>query len=135
MTREIQQYAEQIFVHSRHALDVLELDRGVLDREVPVAVLPFGIPARRDTEPEPRALGDAPLIVSVGVVSEVKGLADLITAVSLLAGERQRPRLVIAGPGEDAELQRWRDFARDAAPDVDIEITGHLLRRDTTRAC
>lgn len=126
MTREIQQYAEQIFVHSRHALDVLELDRGVLDRQVAVSVVPFGIPAR-ETQPRTcRAVDDAPLIISVGVVSEVKGLADLIAAVSLVGGHRKRLRLVIAGPGDSGELQRWRDFAHDTAPTVDIEIPGRI---------
>src|SRR5262249_15989215 len=126
MTREIQQYAEQLFVHSRHALEVLALDRGTLDREVPVAVLPFGIPVSEDTARTTRAVEDSPLIVSVGVVSEVKGLANLITAVAILASDRKRLRLVIAGPGETAELQRWRSFAAQLAPTVHIEIPGHV---------
>jgi glycosyltransferase involved in cell wall biosynthesis len=126
MTREIQQYAEQIFVHSRYAEAVLELDRGILDRQVPVSVMPFGIPAVERAARAVRAMDDAPLIVSVGVVSEVKGLANLITAVSLVASERQQLRLVIAGPGKSAELRRWREFAHNCAPGVDIEITGHL---------
>ena len=126
MTREIQQYAEQLFVHSRHALEVLELDRGVLDRAVPVKVLPFGMPTGETRARTCRDLGDAPLIVSVGVVSEVKGVATLVAAAALLAGERKRLRIVIAGPGESEELERWRDFARSAAPGVDITIPGHL---------
>jgi glycosyltransferase involved in cell wall biosynthesis len=127
MTREIQQYAEELFVHSRHALEVLALDRGALDRAVPVAVLPFGIPVAEDTKARTtRAVEDAPVIVSVGVVSEVKGLADLITAAALLASERKRLRLVVAGPGEKAELHRWRSFAAELAPAVDIRIPGHL---------
>ncbi|HEV2945073.1 MAG TPA: glycosyltransferase [Solirubrobacteraceae bacterium] len=126
MTREIQQYAEEVFVHSRYALDVLELDRGTLDRQVPVAVLPFGVPETGTRIRSFRALGDAPLIVSVGVVSEVKGLADLITAVALVASDRKQLRLVIAGPGEKDELQRWRDFALSTAPDMNVEIPGHL---------
>jgi glycosyltransferase involved in cell wall biosynthesis len=126
MTREIQQYAEQIFVHSRYAQAVLDLDRGVLDRQVPVSVVPFGIPPTKLQARTCRAVDDAPLLVSVGVVSEVKGLANLITAVSLLASEHKHLRLVIAGPGESGELRRWQDFAREAAPTVDIEIPGHL---------
>ncbi len=126
MTREIQQYAEQLFVHSRHALEVLELDRGVLDRQVPVAVMPFGMPDIATETRTCRAPDDSPLIVSMGVVSEVKGLASLIEAISLVAHKRKRTRLVIAGPGEEDELQRWRDFARQTAPHVDVEVTGHL---------
>jgi glycosyltransferase involved in cell wall biosynthesis len=127
MTREIQQYVEQIFVHSRYALDVLELDRGVLDRAVPVSVLPFGIPLHEGTAARTcRPLGDAPLIVSVGVLSEVKGLADLITAAALVAEQRPALRLIVAGPADDSELLRWRTFARTTAPDLDIQIPGHL---------
>jgi glycosyltransferase involved in cell wall biosynthesis len=127
MTREIQQYAEQLFVHSRHALEVLALDRGALDRAVPVAVLPFGIPIADDTKARTaRVVKHAPVIVSVGVVSEVKGLANLISAVALLASERKRLRLVVAGPGERVELHRWRSVAANLAPAVDIQITGHL---------
>jgi glycosyltransferase involved in cell wall biosynthesis len=124
MTREIQQYAEQIFVHSRHALEVLELDRGPLDRQVPVSVLPFGMPPA--SKHPYRAPGGSPLIVSVGVISEIKGLANLITAVSLVAKECSGVRLVIAGPGDGAELRRWRDLAREVAPAADIQVSGHL---------
>jgi glycosyltransferase involved in cell wall biosynthesis len=127
MTREIQQCAEQLFVHSRHALEVMVLDRGALDRAVPVAVLPFGIPIAEETKARTtRAVEDAPMIVSVGVVSEVKGIENLITAVGQLASERRRLRLVVAGPGEQTELHRWRSFAAELAPGVDIEIPGHL---------
>jgi glycosyltransferase involved in cell wall biosynthesis len=127
MTGEIQQYAEQLFVHSHYAREVLELDRGVLDRPAPVTILPFGIPF---TDVPPRAcrtLGESPLIVSVGVVSEVKGLTNLIAAVSLIAHERKHIRLVIAGPGEEDELQRWRNFAQDTAHGVNVEIPGHIV--------
>ena len=126
MTREIQQYAEELFVHSRHARDVLELDRGTLDRSVPVRVLPFGMPPAETLPRVCGSIGDAPLIVSVGVVSEVKCLATLIRACNLVARDRNGLRLVIAGPGEQGELERWRRFAREEAPGIDIDIAGHL---------
>jgi glycosyltransferase involved in cell wall biosynthesis len=124
MTGEIQQYAEQVLVHSRFALDVLELDRGVADRNVPVHVVPFGVPAPRWAARPP--LGEQPLVVSIGVVSEVKGLAALIAAFAILAESFPGARLVIAGPGEDGELERWRGYAREHAPDAHVEVTGHL---------
>jgi len=126
MTREIQQYAEQLLVHSRFALDVLELDRGVADRDVPVFVVPFGIPEPIVEREQNRTGGQDPLLVSIGVVSEVKGLATLIDAFALLAESLQHARLVIAGPGEEAELERWRAYARDHAPGADVKVTGHL---------
>jgi glycosyltransferase involved in cell wall biosynthesis len=125
MTREIQQYAEQIFVHSHHAREVVNLDRGMLDREVPVSILPFGVPASEFGERRPKGTGGVVVVVSVGVVSEVKGLATLIAAASLLT-ENFALRLVIAGPGEENELQRWRDLAKEVAPNADTRIPGHL---------
>ena len=130
MTREIQQYAEEIFVHSHYALEVLQLDRGVLDRAVPVSVIPFGTPAAdaaRAAQPDP---GDHPLVVSVGVLSEVKGLAELIAAAALVAEQYPALRLVLAGPAEEVELNRWRAVARELAPEVQIEVPGHLAPAD-----
>jgi len=126
MTREIQEYAEEIYVHSRHALDVLELDRGVLDRQTPTMILPFGMPTGNGGWRTCTDVGATPLIASVGVLSEVKGLAQLIVAVGSLVEHWPQLRLVIAGPAPDGELMRWRDFAREVAPEANIEIPGHL---------
>jgi glycosyltransferase involved in cell wall biosynthesis len=124
MTREIQEHAEQLFVHSRHALDVLELDRGPLDREVPLTVFPHAFPEVVQHKRGP--FGQTPLVVSVGVVSEVKGLACLINAFGLLAVEWPHARLVIAGPAPESELARWRRFAREHAPHAHVDLPGHL---------
>ncbi len=124
MTREIQNLADACFVHSRLASDLLELDRGAIDRAVPIHVLPFGMPPAVDvlrTE-----ISEAPLLVSMGVVNEVKGLAGLISAFALVAAERPMARLVIAGPTDEAESRRWHEYAREHAPDADIEIPGHV---------
>jgi glycosyltransferase involved in cell wall biosynthesis len=129
MTRELQQLAEQMFVHSHYAREVLQLDRGPLDRQVPVHVLPFGMPAVV-VDRSYRSFGDSPLLISVGVISEVKGLANLITTISLLAEHYPRVQLVIAGPGAEPEITRWRDFAAEVAPGVDIQVTGHLPTDD-----
>jgi glycosyltransferase involved in cell wall biosynthesis len=124
MTREIQNLAEACFVHSQFALDLLELDRGVLDRETPVRVLPFGIPTAAGEVPH--EVSDAPLIVSMGVVNEVKGLASLISAFALVAAERPAARLIIAGATDDAESRRWHSYVREHAPGANIEIPGHV---------
>jgi glycosyltransferase involved in cell wall biosynthesis len=127
MTREIQQYAEQLLVHSRFARDVLELDRGVADRDVPVTILPFGIPEAH--EKHSVSLGEPPLVVSVGVVSEVKGLADLIKAFALLTDSHPEARLVIAGPAEESELERWRAYAWEHARGANVQVSGHLSQQ------
>jgi glycosyltransferase involved in cell wall biosynthesis len=132
MTREIQQYAEQLLVHSRFALDVIELDRGVGDRDVPAQVVPFGIPAPRERSGTARH-EDGVLVVSIGVVSEVKGLAALIVAFTLLGETHPGARLVIAGPAEEPELERWRRYAREHAPEASVEIPGHLPEAELQR--
>lgn len=124
MTREIQALADACFVHSRHGLDVLELDRGMLDRATPVAVLPFGMPAARPDGA--RRASSTPLVVSLGVVSEVKGIATLIDAFGRLSKTTPAARLVIAGDGDRAEFERWRLYARERAPEARISIPGHV---------
>jgi glycosyltransferase involved in cell wall biosynthesis len=125
MTREVQQYAEQCFVHSAFARDILELDRGPGDRSVPVSVLPFGMPngvrAQRGTDS-----GAGPLIISLGYVNEVKGIATLIRAFALLAAEMPTARLVIAGPTDAPESRRWHQYMQEHAPHADIELPGEV---------
>jgi glycosyltransferase involved in cell wall biosynthesis len=126
MTGEIQQYAEQLLVHSRHAAEALALDRPAIGMQTPVEVMPFGLPSPPRGERVIRAVGEQPLIVSVGVVSEVKGLTQLIAAVALLAEHRRGVRLVIAGPADEAELERWRRLAGDSRTSAEVELTGHV---------
>ena len=127
MTGEIQEYAEQMFVHSRHAREVLELDRAALQRVVPVEVMPFGLPARvAAARHESHAVDGSPLLLTSGVVSEVKGLELLIAAAAALARQRSGLRVMIVGPGEPAELERWRGVARELAPGTTVELTGHV---------
>jgi glycosyltransferase involved in cell wall biosynthesis len=125
MTRELQLWAEQCFVHSRLGQDVLELDRASEDPSVPISVLPFGMPF---AAPEPRsgAAGGPPLIVSLGYVHGIKGMGVLIRAFGLVAAELPGARLVVAGPGGVAELAIWRTFANEHAPDAAIEIPGEV---------
>jgi glycosyltransferase involved in cell wall biosynthesis len=125
MTRELQSHADQCFVHSRSAQEVLEFDRGPLDRPVEVSVLPFGLP--RDVEARREVVGPAPLIVSLGSIHEDNGIPTLIDAFSLLAAEMPAARLVIAGEAADGvETDRWRGYAREHAPNACIELAGDV---------
>jgi glycosyltransferase involved in cell wall biosynthesis len=126
MTREIQQYAEQCFVHSEMSRAVLELDRGVEDRAVPITVVPFGMPSIVDRTGRPPSDPDESLVVSMGYVHEVKGLEALIRAFGLLAARRPRTKLVIAGPKDDAEHRRWSACAAEHAAGAQIEIPGEV---------
>jgi glycosyltransferase involved in cell wall biosynthesis len=136
LTAEIQRRAERVFVHSRFAQEVLERDGAILERRVPVSVMPFAMPAC-DPAGARGPAATAPLVVHMGVVSEVKGIGALIEAFALLAERLPDARLVIAGDGDEAGLDHWRAFARQRAPRATVEIPGrvdaerwaHLLAR------
>lgn len=127
MTRGIQSNAEQCFVHSRAALEMLARDRGPLDRHAPATILPYALPAVAGDARIREEASSSPLIVSLGAVAEVKGIAKLISAFALLAREHPTARLVIAGdPAEPADATRWHDYALEHAPGANIEMPGRV---------
>jgi glycosyltransferase involved in cell wall biosynthesis len=128
LTAEIQRHAERVFVHSHFAQDVVEREGRLLGRHVPVTVMPFGMPACEPGALRPPA--QAPLVVHMGVVSEIKAIGALIEAFALLAAQLPGVRLVIAGDGDDRGLDQWRAFARERAPHGAVEFPGRL---DTER--
>jgi glycosyltransferase involved in cell wall biosynthesis len=125
LTGEIQAHAEQLVVHSSFAADVLRLDRPAEARgHAPIHVLPLAMDVRPERErPEDP---ERPVIASFGVLSEVKGLATLIDAFSLLAADRPGARLVLAGPADEPEQERWRRHAEEAGVSEQVEIPGHV---------
>ncbi len=128
MTGAIQRYADRVFVHSRFAQDLLRRDGGVPDRRAPVSLIPFGMPPADEGGVRSTA-AQSPLVVHMGVLSEVKGIAALIEAFArFAAGHSGGARLVIAGGADEAGLAHWRALAREQAPSATIEIPGHLSR-------
>jgi glycosyltransferase involved in cell wall biosynthesis len=125
LTGEVQAHADRLIVHSSFAADVLRLDRPAEARgHAPITVLPHALQLRPESErPEDPA---RPTIVSFGVLSEVKGLATLIDAFARLAPERPGARLVLAGPAEVHERERWLRHAADAGVADQVEIPGYL---------
>jgi glycosyltransferase involved in cell wall biosynthesis len=127
MTRGIQRTAEHCFVHSQAALDMLALDRDPLDRNAPATILPYALPDVADDARVRAQASSAPLIVSLGIVAEVKGIAKLISAFAVLAREHPKARLIIAGePAEPADATRWHNYALEHAPGTNIEIPGRV---------
>lgn len=122
MTREVQEHADAIVVHSHHAADLLRLDRRPGVAGAPVHVLPHAARAPR----APREPGEVRTIVSMGILSEVKGLAQLIDAFALVAPQHPELRLVLGGGGSEQELRRWREHADRAGVGGAVEITGFL---------
>jgi glycosyltransferase involved in cell wall biosynthesis len=125
LTDEIQRQADHLVVHSDFAADILRLDRSTEPRvHAPISVLPLALELR----PERPRLdeGDAPVIVSFGVVSEVKGLATLIDAFAALLVSRPGARLVLAGPAPPGELDRWLAYAIEAGVGDQLSIRGFV---------
>jgi glycosyltransferase involved in cell wall biosynthesis len=86
MTREIQEHAEQLIVHSQHQRDIMRLEcPGAAPR---THLAPLGVPEPPSIEPEPRQ-GEGPLVVTLGLVSSaakrmpllLAGFADLLAAI------------------------------------------------------
>ncbi|HEX2704030.1 MAG TPA: glycosyltransferase [Solirubrobacteraceae bacterium] len=132
MTREIRARAERSFVHSRYALGMLDEDSGRLARG-PATVLPFAMPEVAGAGSQPVDVGSDPLILHLGVVNPIKGIASLIDAFALVAERRPRAQLVIAGPIDDGDRQHWEAYASEQAPGARIEITGHIERERYSR--
>ena len=124
MTRELQTLSEQCFVHSESAREVLELDRGQLDRRTRVSVLPF---AMRQTAETPRGRAkSSPLVISLGDVNEMNDIASLISAFGQLAVELPDARLVIAGATDVEDPGRWRRYASEQVPHANIDLPGEI---------
>ncbi len=124
MTRELQNLAEQCFVHSQSAREVLELDRGLLDRQVRVSVLPFGM---RQTAEAPRGgAKSSPLVISLGDVNEMNDIASLINAFGQLAVEMPDARLVILGPIDGDDRGRWHRYTSERVPHANIDLPGEI---------
>jgi glycosyltransferase involved in cell wall biosynthesis len=124
MTRELQTLAQRCFVHSEAAREVLELDRGLLDRQVPVFVLPFGMPPAAEAPRGPAAA--SPLVVSLGDLNEVNDVALLIDAFGQLALDLPDARLVIAGRMYGDDPGRWHRYTSEHAPHANIDLPGEV---------
>jgi glycosyltransferase involved in cell wall biosynthesis len=127
MTREIRALAQRSFVNSRYALRMLDEDSGALARG-PASILPFGMPPLAADASQPFEVRDDSVILHLGVVNAIKGIASLIGAFGLVAARRPGARLVIAGPIEDADRRHWEAYASVHAPQGRVEIAGHVER-------
>ena len=94
-TPRTRRYVGRGFVHSEFALGMLTADRGDEAQYAPGSVLLFGV---RGVAVDTRVRGAAsrpPLIVSLGVVAEVKGLASLISSNVRLQHRAHRSRATL----------------------------------------
>ncbi len=124
MTAEVARHARRLLVHSAFAAEVAGREAALGRAEVPVTQLPFAMP--RAVERARGAAAQPPLVVHMGAVSEETGVGELIEAVGLLAREHAGVRLVVAGPADDGERERWQLHARECAPAADVAVLGRV---------
>jgi glycosyltransferase involved in cell wall biosynthesis len=124
MTAEIKRFATRLFVHSRFAQEVLARDRGT---ELPVSVMPFGIPPAHEHGARSGVAAE-PLIVHMGALSETKSTGVLIEAFGAVRRRQPGARLVLAGSADESGLAHWQALAREHAPEGSIEICGYVDR-------
>jgi glycosyltransferase involved in cell wall biosynthesis len=103
MTREIQEHAEQVIVHSRHQQDILRLEAPPDAPET--HVIPHGVPP---TPPPPAGQRehDGPLIVTLGLVSSTaKRMPLLLAAFARARASEPDARLEVVGELGEGELE------------------------------
>jgi glycosyltransferase involved in cell wall biosynthesis len=118
--------ADRIITGSAFSRDSIVRDLAITpDR---IDVIPYGVGARAAPSPVPEGelrqrhrLGTSPVVLTVASDLPHKNLGTLIDALGLIPA-RQRPVLVIAGPGTDGPGLRAR--ARDAGVHDDVRLLG-----------
>jgi glycosyltransferase involved in cell wall biosynthesis len=128
MTRDIQEHAEEMIVHSHHQRDVLRMEsRGLL---APTHVVPHGIPeappARANTS---RHRG--PRIVTLGLVSTVaKRMPLLLAAFARVVARQSGARLDVVGELPDSEREHLNAIIADLGIEGSVELCGRTERAE-----
>jgi glycosyltransferase involved in cell wall biosynthesis len=129
MTREIQEHAQQLIVHSVHQQDILRL-------EAPAAapdahVVPHGIPIP-DAPPRPDAYGqEGPMIVTLGIVSSVAKQTPLLLAgFARVLATMPDARLEVVGEIVDAERERLSPMLVDLGIEGSVGLHGRAEKKE-----
>jgi glycosyltransferase involved in cell wall biosynthesis len=113
--------AGRILTHSLRSRDLLLLDRGD-DPGPPIVVVPFGAP-----DPPRESRDRVPgLIVSTGIVAEIKDVGTLIQAFALVRARRPDARLVLAGSHFRDDVVRFRSLITELDLDEAVDLPGYV---------
>jgi glycosyltransferase involved in cell wall biosynthesis len=125
MAREVIGLADRYLVHSDYAAQVARLDAAP-DDERKIERIKFLYPdpgVARRAQPDERT----PMIVTLGVVAEVKQTAKVVEAFGHLASAHPEARLAVVGPAaSEAEVARCREFAQRFGVENRVEILGDV---------
>lgn len=123
MAREIVTLAERFLTTSTFAAHLARVDADPAHHHR-IAQVPFAVFAPAGAPPGVAADRDTDLVVSVGVVHEVKQPAKLLRAFAVLRKEWPATRLVFVGPTSEALAERLQGLAAHLGVAEAFEITG-----------
>jgi glycosyltransferase involved in cell wall biosynthesis len=129
MTREIQEHAEQLIVHSEHQRDILRMEAPAGAPEA--RVVPHGVPVP-DAPPRPRGpRREGPTIVTLGIVSSVaKQMPLLLAGFARVVSTIPDARLEVVGEIADSERDQLSAMLADLAIDGSVGLHGRAEREE-----
>ena len=129
MTREIQEHAEQLIVHSEHQRDILRMEAPA---DAPLAhVVPHGVPIP-DAPPRLDADGrEGPTIVTLGLVSSVaKQMPLLLAGFARAAATMPDARLEVVGEIAHEEREKLSAMLADLGIEGSVGLHGRAEKEE-----
>ncbi|HEY6771525.1 MAG TPA: glycosyltransferase [Solirubrobacterales bacterium] len=129
MTREIQEHAEQLIVHSEHQRDVLRMEAPA---DAPLAhLVPHGVPIP-DVPPSPDSHGhEGPLIVTLGIVSSIAKQTPLLLAgFARVVATMPDARLEVVGEIADAEREKLSPILAELGIEGSVGLHGRAEKEE-----
>jgi glycosyltransferase involved in cell wall biosynthesis len=129
MTREIQEHAEQLIVHSEHQRDILRIEAPA---DAPQAhVVPHGVPVP-DARPRPDAYRhEGPRIVTLGIVSSVaKQTPLLMSAFAHVLATMPDATLEVVGEIADSERDQLSAMLVDLGIEGPVRLHGRAEKEE-----
>jgi glycosyltransferase involved in cell wall biosynthesis len=126
MTREIQEHAESLIVHSRHQQDILRLESPAT--APPTHVVPHGIPAAPPAR-NGGAREDGPVIATFGLVSsQAKRMPLLLAGFALARSRLPGARLDVVGELGPGELESLSSRIADLGLGDSVRLLGRATK-------
>jgi glycosyltransferase involved in cell wall biosynthesis len=129
MTREVQEHAEQLIVHSEHQRDILRMEA---PEGAPEAQLvPHGIPVPDAPPRSDAAAHPGPTIVTLGIVSSVaKQMPLLLAGFAEVAAAVPDARLQVVGEIADSEREHLTAALVELGIERSVELHGRAEREE-----
>ncbi len=125
MIREVVALAERVLVMSHTGASLIRLDADPehADR---VAVVPWAVPSALSENRPHSVPPGAPLIATFGIVNQVKQIAKLIEAFTMVLEDRPDARMAVVGPASEDDLRRIADQVQLLDVAAQVEVTDEV---------